>query len=116
MTAMSPELLKAARHLGIWVFTLLAVGPLGLAQREPHWPNSGATVGGFETVHDYTLSPDTRTILGTGSHPGEVLLRLPSMTRQSVVELVRERSGRAPRRPRTFYAPIAWSQCSSKTG
>src|ERR1700691_4137310 len=87
MTAMSPELLrlfKAARHLGIWVFTLLAVGPLGLAQREPDWPNSRAKVAG---LLGYTLSPDTRTILGTGSHSGEVLLRLPSVSRQGVAEL-----------------------------
>jgi hypothetical protein len=90
MTAMSPELLKlfkAARHLGIWVFTLLAVGPLGLAQREPDWPNSRATVAGSKTVLGYTLSPDARTILGTGSHSGEVLLRLPSVSRQGVAEL-----------------------------
>jgi hypothetical protein len=87
MTAMSPELLKlfkAARHLGIWVFTLLAGDPLGLAQREPGWPNSRATVAG---LLGYTLSPDTRTILGTGSHSGEVLLRLPSVSRQGVAEL-----------------------------
>ncbi len=90
MTAMSPSLFKfskAGRHLGIWVFTLLAVGPLGLAQREPDWPNSHATVAGSETVLGYTLSPDTRTILGTGSHSGEVLLRLPSVCRQGVAEL-----------------------------
>jgi hypothetical protein len=90
MTAMSPELLKlfkAARHWGIWVFTLLAVGPLGLAQREPDWPNSQTTVAGSETVLGYTLSPDTRTILGTGSHSGEVLLRLPSVSQQGVAEL-----------------------------
>src|SRR5579862_5609576 len=90
MTAMSPELLKlfkAARHLGIWVFTSLGVGPLGLAQREPDWPNSHATVAGSETVLGYTLSPDTRTILGTGSHSGDILLRLPSVSRQGVAEL-----------------------------
>jgi hypothetical protein len=87
MTAMSPEslkLFKAARHLGLWVFTLLAVGPLGLAQREPDWPNSRAKFAGLP---GYTLSPDTRTILGTGSHSGEVLLRLPSVSRQGVAEL-----------------------------
>jgi hypothetical protein len=87
MTAMSSALLKlfkAARHLGIWVFTLLAVGPLGFAQREPDWPNSRAKVAG---LLGYTLSPDTRTILGTGSHSGEVLLRLPSVSRQGVAEL-----------------------------
>jgi hypothetical protein len=87
MTAMSPELLKlfkAARHLGIWVFTLLAVGPLGLAQREPGWPNSRAKDAGLP---GYTLSPDARMILGTGSHSGEVLLRLPSVSRQGVAEL-----------------------------
>src|SRR5580658_3150986 len=90
MTDMSPELLKlfkAARHLGIWVFTLLAVGPVGLAQRQPGWPNSHATVAGSQTVLGYTLGPDARTILGTGSHSDEVLLRLPSVSRQGVAEL-----------------------------
>ena len=90
MAAMSPELLtrfKATRHLGIWVFTLLAVDALGLAQREPDWPNSHSTVAGPETVLGYPLSPDTRRILGTGSHSGEVLLRLPSVSRQGLAEL-----------------------------
>jgi hypothetical protein len=93
VTALTPEWLKlfkparAARHLGIWVFTLLAVGPLGLAQSEPDWPNSHATVAGSETVLGYTLSRDTRTILGTGSHSGEILLRLPYVSRQGVAEL-----------------------------
>src|SRR5580693_4389813 len=90
MAAMSPELLtrfKATRHLGIWVFTLLAVDALGLAQSEPDWPNSHATVAGSETVLGYTLSRDTRTILGTGSHSGEILLRLPYVSRQGVAEL-----------------------------
>lgn len=87
MTAMSPELLKlfkAARHSGIWVFTLLAMGTLALAQREPDWPNSRAKVAG---MLGYTLSPDARMILGTASHSGEVLLRLPSVSRQGVAEL-----------------------------
>jgi hypothetical protein len=90
MRAMSPEFLKlykAAGHLGRWVFTLLAVGPLGLAQGEPDWPNSHAAVAGSETVLGYTLSPDARTIQGTGSHSGKVLLRLPFVSRQGVAEL-----------------------------
>jgi hypothetical protein len=90
MTALTPEWLRlfkparAARHLGMCLFTFFAVGPLGLAQREPDWPNSHAKVAG---LLGYTLSPDTRTILGTGSHSGEVLLRLPSVSRQGVAEL-----------------------------
>src|SRR5579863_3035712 len=75
---------KALRHWGICLFTLFSVGSLGLAQREPDWPNSRAKFAGLP---GYTLSPDTRTILGTGSHSGEVLLRLPSVSRQGVAEL-----------------------------
>jgi hypothetical protein len=94
MTALTPEWLKlfrpapAARHLGMCLFTFFTMGPIGLAQRALDWPNSRATVEGSKTVLDYRLSSDERTILGTGSHSGEVLLRLPSVNRKAVPELL----------------------------
>jgi hypothetical protein len=94
MTALTPEWLKlfkparTARHWGMCLFAFFTMGPLGLAQRGLSWPNSRATIEGSETVLDYQLSSDERTILGTGSRSDEVLLRLPSVNRKAVPKLL----------------------------
>ncbi|MGA2576738.1 MAG: hypothetical protein ABSH24_12020 [Bryobacteraceae bacterium] len=67
-----------------------AMGALGLCQTGiyEHTPNTRARLSGSETIAGYRLSPDARTILGADSAAGQVLVRLPSVHRKAVPELL----------------------------
>jgi hypothetical protein len=51
-------------------------------------PNARASLAGSKTVADLRLNPDARTILGADSPSGQVLVRLPSIHRKAVPEIL----------------------------
>jgi hypothetical protein len=67
-----------------------AVGALGLCQTSIYdrTPNVLAALDGSKTVVGYRLSADERTILGADFSPAKVLIRLPSVHRKAVPQLL----------------------------
>jgi hypothetical protein len=67
-----------------------AMGAPGLCQTSIYdqTPNTLAALDGSKTVAGYRLSPDGRTILGADSASRQVIVRLPSVHRKAVPQLM----------------------------
>jgi hypothetical protein len=91
-------MMRRGRHLGKCLFPFFTLGAPGLSQIDivppppdaiyNSTPNTRAAVKGSQTVLGYRLSPDARMIVGAGSLSGQVLIRLPSLHRKAVPQLL----------------------------
>lgn len=72
------------------ILAFFAVGALGVCQTSIYdrTPNAHAALDGSETVVSYRLSADVRTIFDSDSASGQVLIRLPSVHRKAVPQLL----------------------------
>jgi hypothetical protein len=80
----------AGWHWAARVFTFFTLGALGLSQISIYdqTPNTRAAVEGSETVLGYLLSPDARMIRRVEPPSSQVFLRLPSLHRKAVPQLL----------------------------
>jgi len=72
------------------ILAFFAVGALGLCQTSTYHrtPNTRAALSGSETIVGYRLSPDAHTILGADSSSRPVLIRLPSVQRKALPQVL----------------------------
>lgn len=72
------------------ILAFFAVGALGVCQTSIYHrtPNALAALDGSKTVVGYRLNADARTIIGNDSASGHVLIRLPSVHRKALSQLL----------------------------
>jgi hypothetical protein len=77
-------------HVYACIATFFVVSTLGFSQTSIYdrTPNTRAAVEGSKTVPRYRLSPDARMILAGDSLSNQVLIRLPSLHRKAVPQLL----------------------------
>jgi len=82
---------RGIRYLYARIFAFFTFGVVGLSQisnSDGRTPNTSAAVVGSKTVLGYRLSPDARLILVTDSPSRQILIRLPSVRRKAVPQLL----------------------------
>jgi hypothetical protein len=72
------------------ILTFFTIPGLGLCQTGIYdrTPNTHAVLAGSATIAGYRLNSDARTVLGAGSTPGQVLIRLPAVKRKAAPQLL----------------------------
>jgi hypothetical protein len=87
---MLDSMVRWGRHLRVRILTFFAVGALGFSQTSIYdrTPNTRAVLEGSKTVLGYRLSHDARTVIGADAVSGQILLRLPSVHRKAVPQLL----------------------------